>query len=77
VGSGSHCHRGERGPEGPPYGRTTDHEAGPSGSGRGAPNEGGRGAPDQNGPPWWHRLPDFVPVAALRSGRDPRWLRIT
>jgi hypothetical protein len=23
-------------------------------------------------PPWWHRLPDFVPVAALRGGVDPR-----
>ncbi|KAK9832505.1 hypothetical protein WJX81_002697 [Elliptochloris bilobata] len=22
--------------------------------------------------PWWHRLPDFVPVAALRGGMDPR-----
>ena len=26
------------------------------------------------GPPWWTILPDFVPVAALRDGRDPRWL---
>ena len=27
-------------------------------------------APD--GPPWWTVLPDFVPVVALRDGRDPR-----
>jgi hypothetical protein len=26
----------------------------------------------KDGPPWWHRLDDFVPVAALRHGRDPR-----
>ena len=25
-----------------------------------------------SGPPWWTILPDFVPVAALRDGRDPR-----
>ena len=25
-----------------------------------------------DGPPWWTILPDFVPVAALRDGRDPR-----
>ena len=24
------------------------------------------------GQPWWTILPDFVPVAALRDGRDPR-----
>ncbi|CAL8465311.1 g4846 [Coccomyxa elongata] len=24
------------------------------------------------GPPWWTRLDDFVPVAAMRGGRDPR-----
>ncbi|BDA50180.1 hypothetical protein COCOBI_15-3090 [Coccomyxa sp. Obi] len=33
-------------------------EAGPSGSWK--------------GPPWWTRLDDFVPVAAMRGGRDPR-----
>jgi hypothetical protein len=27
---------------------------------------------DADGLPWWTILPDFVPVAALRDGRDPR-----
>jgi len=25
-----------------------------------------------NGPPWWGRFPDFVPLSALKWGTNPR-----
>lgn len=25
-----------------------------------------------NGPPWWERFPDFVPLSALKWGTNPR-----
>lgn len=25
-----------------------------------------------DGPPWWERFPDFVPVSALKWGTNPR-----
>jgi len=55
------------------------HDAGPAAPWMPSEGAGGRpppraaadaAAPD--GPPWWTVLPDFVPVAALRDGRDPR-----
>ena len=39
-------------------------------AGAGSGGSGGSGSSGQQ--PWWARLPDFVPVAALRGGRDPR-----
>ena len=58
-------HAGAAAWEGSPTGQRAGvaaQEAGPSGQ---------MGRP-RNGPPWWHHLDDFVPVAALRHGRDPR-----
>lgn len=26
----------------------------------------------EDGKPWWHRFPDFVPLSALKGGRNPR-----
>ena len=31
----------------------------------------------QLGPPWWHRLPNFVPLAALKDGINPRHVRFS
>ena len=42
------------------------------GQGRLACDGGQAGGAALREPPWWHRLPDFVPVAALRGGVDPR-----
>ena len=27
-----------------------------------------------DGPPWWERFPDFVPLSALKWGTNPRWV---
>ena len=45
-------------------GDTSDDEAGPADQGAPAQPSGDK--------PWWHRLPDFVPVEALRWGTNPR-----
>jgi hypothetical protein len=37
-------------------------------AGAGGSGGGGCGASE----PWWARFPDFVPVEALKGGRDPR-----
>jgi hypothetical protein len=47
-------------------------EAGWQVEGQAADGDGGGGAA-----PWWARFPDFVPVAALQGGRDPRWVHGT
>lgn len=38
------------------------------------PSEGGRHPTGASaGEPWWKRFPDFVPVEALKWGKNPRW----
>lgn len=48
--------------------------AGAAPSGEAAAEAGPSGG--WKGPPWWTRLDDFVPVAAMRGGRDPRQFSI-
>ena len=33
----------------------------------------GEGGPQEGEPPWYYRFPDFVPVAMLAHGRNPRY----
>lgn len=45
---------------------------GPTAAAGDAQGPGDRGSGLDPDAPWWHLLPDFVPVAALTAGRDPR-----
>lgn len=56
------------GPSDPPWPAWVEQP----GDARGQCNAGAGPSEQAAGPPWWHRLENFVPVAALRHGRDPR-----
>ena len=41
------------------------------------PDSAGTSGSEVAGQPWWHRLPDMVPVQVLgQQGKNPRWVLV-